>query len=190
LPDQDTFVVDYRSIIDTYYPSDSAAGFILLSHSRQVRDKALQVARRLAHRDLDLDFIAEAAMLHDIGAIRTSAPAIGCHGSEPYIRHGIIGRDMLETHGLPRHALVCERHIGVGLTRTDITANGLPLPPRDMLPLTMEETIISYADTFFSKTNGGTEHSLSQVLAELERFGQDKVKRFCQWHRIFNQDGS
>ena len=35
---------------------------------------------------------------------------------------------MLDSEGLPQHALVCERHIGVGLTMEDIRLQKLPLP--------------------------------------------------------------
>lgn len=179
-------VADHRAIIDAVYPRGSMVSDILLAHSRQVRDKALQVAQRLSRLNPDTEFIATASMLHDIGIIATAAPAIGCNGSEPYIRHGIIGRNMLETYDLSRHGLVCERHIGVGLSQWEIEQQGLPLPSRNMLPVTLEEKIVCYADAFFSKTNGNREHGLEEVLAELERFGKDKVDRFMQWHRDFN----
>lgn len=177
--------MDCMDIIRDIYPKDAPVLDVLLTHSRQVCDKALQAARQVVHLNPDMDFIAEAAMLHDIGMIRTSAPAIGCRGHEPYIRHGVIGRAILEDYHLPRHGLVCERHIGVGLSMADIECQGLPLPVRDMLPVTLEETIVCYADTFFSKTNGFEEHALEHVLADVGRFGQDHVDRFMQWHRLF-----
>lgn len=181
-----TVKTDCDAIIQDIYPQGSPALDILLTHSRQVRDKALHAARQVAHLNPDTAFISEAAMLHDIGMIRTSAPAVGCNGDEPYIRHGIIGRAMLEKYHLPRHGLVCERHIGVGIGQTDIERQGLPLPVRDMLPVTLEETIVCYADAFFSKTNGFEEHPVEKVLADVGRFGPDHVERFLQWHRIFN----
>ena len=177
------------AIIDAVYGHNPEAADILVVHSRQVKDKALEVAERVAHLNPDTDFIAQAAMLHDIGMIRTHAPAIACHGTDPYIRHGIIGRSMLEAFGLPRHGLVCERHIGAGLLASDIRSQVLPLPVRDMVPQSLEETIICYADAFFSKTDNGREHPLEDVVEELTRFGQDQADRFMGWHRRLNGNG-
>jgi uncharacterized protein len=176
-----------EEIIHDLYPKGSRATDILLAHSCQVRDKALAVARRVAHLKPDTDFIAGAAMLHDIGIYQTSAAGIGCHGDQAYIRHGIIGRNVLEKYGLHRHGLVCERHIGAGISQRDIAVQGLPLPMRDMLPLSIEEQIVCYADAFFSKSNGGCAHTLTEVLASLARFGRDKVERFMQWHACFDE---
>ena len=96
-------------IIRKYYTLDSLAGQSLLIHSQLVRDKALAIAMRHAEMDLDISFIKEAAMLHDIGIFLTNAPDIGCFGEYPYICHGYLGADLLRKEGLPRHALVCER---------------------------------------------------------------------------------
>ncbi len=172
-------------ILFEYYPRGSQLADTLIRHSEQVRDKALEAAEKVPQRHPDKTFIAQAAMLHDIGISQTASAKIGCRGSAPYICHGIIGREILEQHGLHPHALICERHVGVGITKHDIKAQNLPLPHRDMVPVSIEEIIVCYADKFFSKTNGGTAHSLEAVIAELERFGTDKVKRFMTWHRLF-----
>ena len=54
-------------IIKKYYPESSEAYHILTVHSRSVADTALEIARRHPELNLDLTFIEEAAMLHDIG---------------------------------------------------------------------------------------------------------------------------
>ena len=172
-------------ILFEHYPPDSPLTRTLLRHSEQVRDKALEVAGKVAHLNPDKAFIAEAAMLHDIGIYRTSAGSLGCHGDAPYIRHGIIGRRILEEYGLDRHALVCERHVGAGISRQEIRDRNLPLPHRDMLPASLEETIICYADKFFSKSNGGTAHSPEAIVNELQTFGRPQADRFLEWHRLF-----
>ena len=59
-------------------------------------------------------------------------PGHPVRGRASYICHGVEGRRMLEAEGLPRHALVCERHTGAGLTVDDIISQRLPLPLRDM----------------------------------------------------------
>jgi uncharacterized protein len=174
-----------KDILFEHYPPDAPLTHTLLRHSEQVRDKALAVAQKVAHLKPDLAFIAEAAMLHDIGIHRTAAAKLGCRGAAPYIRHGIIGRQMLERYGLNQHALVCERHVGAGISRQEIHDRNLPLPLRDMLPTSLEEIIICYADKFFSKSNGGTNHSPEAVIAGLQTYGRQQVDRFLGWHRLF-----
>ncbi len=175
-------------IFDHYRPGSRLAD-ILIRHSEQVRDKALEVAAQVPHLKPDTEFIAEAAMLHDIGIYQTASAQLGCIGNRPYVCHGLMGRKILDQYGLTAHALVCERHVGVGITMADIQEQHLPLPLRDMAPVTMEEIIICYADKFFSKTNGGQEHTLETVATQVARFGRDKTQRFMQWHHQFYPSG-
>lgn len=181
--------MDAERLLTKHFGSATQACAIVLEHSRMVAAKALRVARSLGDPALDLRFIEEAALLHDIGVCRTRAEGIGCLGDAPYIRHGIIGRDILEAEGLPRHALVCERHIGVGLTAADIVRQGLPLPPRDMVPLSREEVIVCYADLFFSKSQGalGREKSPDEVRKGLRRHEEEKVALFDRWFAEFGR---
>ncbi|HAC21392.1 MAG TPA: phosphohydrolase, partial [Porphyromonadaceae bacterium] len=67
-------------IIEKYYPVDRDVYKILVAHSRDVATKALQIASMHPEMNLDLKFIEEAAMLHDIGIIYTNAPDLDCHG--------------------------------------------------------------------------------------------------------------
>ncbi len=177
--------MDPQTIIFNHYQPGSKLAGLLVQHSAKVRDKALAIANQLGHLNPDLDFIAEAAMLHDIGINQTAANNIGCKGRLPYVCHGIAGRELLEHYGLPRHGLVCERHVGAGITRADIQSQQLPLPMRDMVPVSLEEALICYADKFFSKRNGAQEHTLEEIIGELARLGQEKVQRFMGWHRQF-----
>lgn len=131
--------VDPLKIISKYYVPYSEAWNILLAHSEVVAEKAKRIALRLPEQNPDIDFIVQASWLHDIGMIKTDAPGIGCTGQEPYIRHGLLGREMLEAEGLHRLALVCERHTGTGLTKEMIERQNLPLPHRDMIPVSLEE---------------------------------------------------
>lgn len=179
--------VEARTIIAAEYPPGSRAYDLLTRHGELVAAKALEVAARVAHLRPDTEFIFQAALLHDIGIRLTSAPELGCNGPHPYICHGYLGREMLERRGLPRHALVCERHVGVGLTTGDIRRQGLPLPLRDMRPATIEEEIICYADKFFSKNGatGGKAKSAAQVLDELRPYGPRPTARFKRWMSRF-----
>lgn len=172
-------------LIDKYYRDHPQARSILLAHSQEVAQRAVAVAKRINHVEaVDMDFVEQAAWLHDIGILYTKTPKLGCNGRHPYIAHGILGAEILSKEGLPKHALVCERHIGVGLTIEDIKAQNLPLPLRDMRPQTLEEKIIAYADLFFSKTQKGMRTD-AMVRMALARHGQYKVAIFDEWHKRF-----
>jgi uncharacterized protein len=179
--------MDPVEIIGRHYAPASKSHRILLEHGRLVAEKALTAAARVPHLAPDLAFVESAALLHDIGIFLTDSPTLGCHGREPYIRHGILGREILEALGLPRHGLVCERHVGVGISAEDIRRSGLPLPERDMRPVTVEEQIICYADKFFSKNGKGApqEKPAAAIVASLKPYGADKVERFLGWMELF-----
>jgi len=179
--------MDAVEIIGRHYAPASKSHRILLEHGRLVAEKALAAAARVPHLAPDLAFVESAALLHDIGIFLTDSPTLDCHGREPYVRHGILGRDILEALGLPRHGLVCERHVGVGISAEDIRRFELPLPLRDMRPVTVEEQIICYADKFFSKNGNDTprEKSVAEIVANLKPYGADKVARFMGWAALF-----
>ncbi len=174
-------------LIKKYYNPDSEAYKILVTHSAAVARKALDIAGKLTHLKLDMDFIFEAAMLHDIGIFKTKAPMFGCHGEAPYIAHGYLGMEVLKGEGLPRHALVCERHVGMGLTAEDIKKLGISIPPRDMLPITLEEKLICYADKFFTKKRGNLslEVPLNEIRKTIASYGEDKLKAFEEMRLFF-----
>lgn len=176
-------------LINKYYSDAPLARQILLDHSRLVTRKALKVGRYLLSQgdSMDLKFLAEAAMLHDIGMILTDTPELGCYGKGSYLQHGIRGKEILEEEGLPRHARVCERHIGVGLTAEEISSQQLPLPVRDMQPETLEEQIICYADLFYSKGAGdqNREKTTTGISEKLRKYGKNKVAVFEQWQKKF-----
>lgn len=177
--------MDYLAIIDQYYPQGSKARDILLTHSECVTRKALQIADKHPELKLDRNFIQEAAMLHDIGIVKCDAPGIECSGTEPYIKHGIIGADMLRAAGYPKHARVCERHTGAGIALQDIIEQHLPLPHQDFLPETMEEQVICYADKFYSKTHLDRVRTPEQALKSIGRFGKEGAERFARWMQLF-----
>jgi uncharacterized protein len=113
------------------------------------------------------------------------APRIHCLGSHLYIQHGFLGAEILRKEGLPKHALVCERHTGVGLSLEMILKNKLQLPHRDLLPITLEEQLICYADKFFSKTDLENEHSIEKIRTELKKYGELEVQKFNAWNILF-----
>lgn len=174
-------------VIRQYYEPGSLAYRVLVEHSQRVTEKALAIAARLSAEGVDTAFIEQAAMLHDIGILRVHAPEIGCHGTLPYVCHGVEGARLLQAQGMHSMARVCENHVGVGITVEDIDRQKLPLPRRNMVPETLEEQIICYADKFYSKHperlhEAATPEAIRQRLA---RYGMEKVRRFDLWLQQF-----
>jgi len=176
------------NIIEEFYAPKSLAFDLLIMHSSRVAEKAGSIALNVPHLNPDLKFIYEASMLHDIGIFLTDAPDLGCHGKYPYICHGWLGRSILEKKGFIKHALVCERHVGTGISVQEIKNNNLPLPERDMLPVSIEEQIICFADKFFSKGSHPPDQEISveKIIAGLEKYGHDKVLKFKLWMDMFS----
>jgi len=172
-------------IIDKYYPGNNDLRKILISHSVSVANKALDIARFHPELNLDEQFIYEAAILHDIGIFKTNSPDIYCFGEFPYICHGYLGSDILTAENLPFHALVCERHTGTGLSKEYIIKSNLPLPHRDMMPVSLEEQLICFADKFFSKTHPDKEKTIDKVRAHLAKYGADSLNKFDEWGEVF-----
>ena len=172
-------------LIDKYYANNPPLHNILLKHSESVAEKALKIIDNHHLINVDRDFVEEAALLHDIGVCMTNAPTIHCYGTEPYIRHGIIGADIVKNEGLPQYARVCARHTGTGLSVSEIIKNDLPLPHIDLIPETIEEQIICFADKFFSKTKLDAEKTIEQVRKSLMKFGKQSVCQFDRWCEIF-----
>lgn len=177
--------MDYNFIIDKYCKDNNGLRDILVTHSRAVAEKALAIADAHPELGLDRQFILEAAMVHDIGIVMTDAPGIKCFGTEPYIRHGVCGAEIMRAEGYPRHARVCERHTGAGLSKAEIEAQDLPLPRVDLLPETLEEKVICYADKFFSKTRLDREKTIEQAERSVAKHGDEGLKRFKEMERLF-----
>ena len=163
--------MNYQAIIDKYYPADDELRRVLLLHSRQVADRCLQIVRKHKELPVDVQFLEEAAMLHDIGIYQCDAPSIHCHGTEPYIKHGPIGGDLLRQEGYPRHARVAERHTGTGLPGFE--------------PETLEEQIVCYADKFYSKSKPDHVRTVAETAQSLEKFGHEGVLKFLSWAEKF-----
>ena len=177
--------MDYIKLIDKYYGNYPALREVLVTHSRQVAGRALAIVD--AHPQwteqglVDRTFVEEAAMLHDIGIIFCNAPKIYCRGQHLYIEHGFLGAELLRAEGLPKHALVAERHTGAGITIEQVIREELPIPERDYCPQSMEEKIICYADKFYSKSHLGEEVSIEKIKANIWKYGHDA---FVRWQAL------
>lgn len=172
-------------LIDKYYPEANELKYILSNHSHSVASKALWIADRHPELSLDKEFLYEAAMLHDIGIFLTDAKGIYCFGDSPYICHGYLGADLIRGEGYPRHALVCERHTGAGLSLEEIIAQNLPVPHREMVPVSLEEQVICLADKFYSKARLDKEKTVEKARKTLECYGAAGLRRFDHWCERF-----
>ena len=175
----------WMRIIDRYYSDNPPLRELLILHSRLVADKALKVASMHPELNLDCAFIEESSMLHDIGIFLTDAAPIHCFGRYHYLCHGYLGADLLREEGLPHHALVAERHTGTGLTLKQIIDRNLPVPHRDMVPVSMEEKVVCFADKFFSKTRPKEEKTVEQAERSIAKFGDEGVLIFREWCKLF-----
>jgi len=178
--------MDALELIEKYYRPNSPLWTVLVEHSKAVTEMAITIAQRHTELNADEKFISEAAMLHDIGIFLTHAPGIMCFGDQPYICHGYLGREILEKEGYPKHALVCERHTGTGLSVNDIVSQNLPIPKREMLPISIEEQIICFADKFYSKSGQLTKaKDMEKIRKSMHKHGQNQLDRFNQWCELF-----
>lgn len=189
----------FELIISKYYPSDGNLRQLLEHHSRQVARRSLDIVARHPDWGLDAGFIEDAAMLHDVGIFLCQAPGIYCTGTAPYLLHGALGARLLRAEAaadsgqaerIERIARVCERHTGTGLTAANIREMGLPLPAVDLLPETLEEQIICYADKFYSKSHPERERTVEQTAESLRKFGEVGVEKFLSWAQLFEGEGS
>ena len=174
--------MNYQSIIDHYFPEEANPQLrhILLVHSAAVKDEALRVCDRHPELNADRNIVEAGAMLHDIGIVKCDAAGIQCFGNEPYIKHGVLGAQMLDdiksdttVNPYPHETIeklkrICARHTGTGLPGLE--------------PETIEEIIVCYADKFFSKTKLDKKKTPEQAVNSLRKFGEEGVNIFNNWH--------
>ena len=178
--------INVKEIIDFYYPNDDELKNIYNIHAEKVTSLALEMARRHPELNIDMQFVEEAAMLHDLGIFLTDAPRIFCYGTESYLCHGYLGAELLRSRGFERHARVCERHTGTGLTKEQILAAGWNLPVRDFVPETIEEQLICFADKFYSKTKFLHQaRTLEQVVESMAKISPQAVEKVKEWAKMF-----
>lgn len=169
-----------HDLILKYYPKESIAYYYYYTHCLKVTELALKIAKKKSKLILNTDYLIKAGMLHDIGIVKTNAPEIGCFGDLPYISHTYQGRKILEENGFDSVAPICERHLGVGLSKKDIISSKFPLPHRDMLPIFLEEKLICYADKFYSKNDRHltTPKPMDKIRKKIRKYGPDKTEKF------------
>lgn len=137
----------------------------VIEHVKMVRDYAMEIARGV---DCDRELVEAGALLHDIGRSRT-------HG----IDHAVVGAEILRKEGVdPRIVRIVERHIGAGLTKDE--AEHMGLPPKDYIPVSIEEKIVSHADNLIGNKDRITIHDA--IRTAKEKWSPDALERLIQFH--------
>ncbi len=120
----------------------------VIAHCQAVCACAEEYAQRSSLADPSLVTIG--AMLHDIG-----------RGGTHSIGHAQRGADLLREKGFPeRVARIVECHTGAGLTADECTLLGLS--PRDCMPRTIEEKIVTHADNLIA---GSTRVTIDEEIS-------------------------
>ncbi|MGB9176225.1 MAG: HDIG domain-containing metalloprotein [Methanoregula sp.] len=137
----------------------------VIAHCRAVRDCACGYA---AHNPgVNYYLVEQGAMLHDIGRSRTHD-----------IRHAQCGADLLRHLGFGEDlARIVECHTGAGLTADECTLLGLS--PRDCMPGTTEEKIVTHADNLIAGKKRVTIHESIGSAIYLPRKARKRMERLA-----------
>jgi uncharacterized protein len=135
----------------------------VIAHCEAVCDCAMEYARKCDCADQEL--VRTGALLHDIGRGVT-------HG----IDHAQKGADLLRKMGFPENvARIVECHTGAGMTTDECVALGLA--PRDCMPRTIEEKIVTHADNLISGTKRVTIDESIASAKHLPKKIQKRMRR-------------
>ena len=132
----------------------------VIKHCIAVAELALEIAaankNRNKNKNIDEELIFTGALLHDMGRARS-------HGVE----HGFLGGELAKASGLDdRLVKIIQRHVGAGITAEE--AKQLGLPPISLMPETIEEKIVAYADCLIEGTRRtSVEHAMSNLKKKL-----------------------
>ena len=137
----------------------------VIAHCRAVAECACGYAAY--DPDLDFSLVERGAMLHDIGRSRTHD-----------IRHAQCGADIVRSMDLGEPlARIVECHTGAGLTADECTLLGLS--PRDCMPLTTEEKIVTHADNLIAGKKQVTIHETIGSAYYLPRKARKRMYRLA-----------
>jgi len=136
----------------------------VIKHCIAVAELALEIAAASKNKNkngnenksINEELVFTGALLHDIGRARS-------HGVE----HGFLGGEIAKSLGLNDELVkIIQRHVGAGITAEE--AKQLGLPRISLMPETMEEKIVAYADSLIEGTRRTSiEHALSNLKKKL-----------------------
>jgi len=142
----------------------------VINHCEAVRKVAVRIAKK-AHANILL--VEAGALLHDIGRSKTQG-----------IMHGVEGAKIATELGLPLSIVnIIERHLGAGIPLEE--AGPLGLPPKDYMPITLEEKIVAHADNLIDNDR---EHPIEKEVEKALQKGHTKhAERLMELHRELSQ---
>jgi len=112
----------------------------VIMHSLAVSLYTYELGLKIKNRghNINLDLAVIGALLHDIGRSLS-------HG----IDHGVKGGEILRKYKFGNKLVsIAERHIGAGIPKNEAIEMGLP--PRDYIPITLEEKLVAHCDNLIS----------------------------------------
>jgi len=138
----------------------------VIRHCKAVRSVAVRIAKK-AHANIQL--VEAGALLHDIGRCKTQG-----------IMHGVEGAKLAVQLDLsPKLAMIIERHVGAGIPKDEAIALGLP--PKDYMPLSLEEKIVAHADNLIDNDH---KHPIEQEIEKAVQKGRlEHAERLRQLHQ-------
>lgn len=167
---------EIRALHEKHAPSP-AAFELVHTHCEIVCAIAEQFLARSAP-GVNADLVRAGSLLHDIGVYRLY-DAAGRIDHANYVRHGLLGHELLAAEGLPEALCrFCSRHTGMGISAVDVRKQRLPLPAVDYVAESEEEWLVTYADKFHSKTDPPVFLTPASYAADVRRFGPEKVAIF------------
>lgn len=177
---------EIRALHERHAPNPDVFDLVY-THCRIVWQLAEQILTR--HRDptVDVGLVRAGCLLHDIGVYRLY-DAAGVLDHANYIRHGLLGHELLRDAGLPEAVCrFCSCHTGVGITRDDVVRQRLPIPVGDYVAETEEERLVMYADKFHSKSSPPRFVTAAEYTVAVRRFGEDKAELFASMVRRYGE---
>jgi uncharacterized protein (TIGR00295 family) len=142
----------------------------IINHCEAVRKIAVRIAKK-AHANIQL--VEAGALLHDIGRSKTQG-----------IMHGVEGAKIATELGLPLSIVnIIERHLGAGIPLEEAAILGLP--PKDYMPITLEEKIVAHADNLIDNDR---KHPIEKEVEKALKKGHTKhAQRLLELHRELSE---
>jgi len=128
----------------------------VMEHCKAVSNLAVQIAKNAKNRQMivNIKLIRFGALLHDLGRSKTHE-----------IDHVIIGSEIAESLNLSKKIIkIIERHAGGGISNEE--AEEMEWPPRQYIPETIEEKIVTYSDKLIK---GIERISIEQTIKNLSQ---------------------
>ena len=116
-------------------------------------------------------------LIHSLSVAQKALKIVDAHPNLPINRSFVREAALLHDIGIFM--------TDAGLTLEEIIERQLPVPHREMVPVTLEEQIICFADKFFSKTHLDEEKTVEKARKSIAKYGEEGLNRFDGWCSLF-----